>query len=235
MKKRLLGFITAAAVLATATSALAADLPPPPPVDDLRPATYDWTGPYAGAFAESIAIDGHYRASCGCGLTDPEMSGIGYGGGFMAGVNYQMDNIVLGVEGDWAFAGKVATNDDPVEATYMKFNDIGTLRARAGWAQDNTLLYVTGGAAVVNAGFGGLVGSISENVSQNKWVYGWTAGGGIEHAFNDNLRGRIEYLYVGLPGQDYTLFNSIGEGGTAKMLYKNMHMVRAGLTYNFSW
>ena len=33
-------------------------------------------------------------------------------------------------------------------------------------------------------------------VSDSPWVYGWTAGGGLEHAFTQNFSGRIEYLYV---------------------------------------
>jgi outer membrane immunogenic protein len=237
MKKLLLGLAFAAVFALPASSALAADLPPPPPMDDLRPATYDWSGAYVGAFASAIAIDGHYDATalCGCGPNDPEMSGIGYGGGVLAGLNYQIDNFVLGIEGDWAFGGEVATNDDPAEATFLNFNNIATLRARAGWAHDNTLLYVTGGAAAVDTEFGGLVGPLAEDISESKWIYGWTAGAGIEHAFTDNLRGRLEYLYVGLPDEDYTLIASDGSGGTVSQMYNDIHMVRAGLTYNFNW
>ena len=131
------------------------------------------------------------------------MSGIGWGGGVMAGIDYQMDSFVIGVVGDWAWDGEVATNDDPSEATFMKYNDIATIRGRAGFVQDNTMFYVTGGAAAVDTEFGGKVGPASENISDEKWVWGWTAGIGVEHAFTANFHGRLEWLYVGLPDQDY--------------------------------
>ena len=58
----------------------------------------------------------------------------------------------------------------------MKYNDIATIRGRAGFVQDNTMFYVTGGAAAVDTEFGGKVGPASENISDEKWVWGWTAG-----------------------------------------------------------
>ncbi len=236
MKKLLLG-LAFATTLAVPVS-LAADLEPPPPVDDMRPATYDWSGAYFGVFGMAIAEDGHYDATsfCGC-VSDPEMDGIGYGGGVLAGINYQVDSFVLGIEGDWAFAGKVGENNDPAELTYLKFNNIATLRARAGFAQDYTLLYVTGGAAAVDTEFGGLVGPVATavDVSDSAWLWGWTAGAGIEHAFTDNFHVRLEYLYIGLPDETYTLSPAVGVGGTVDQQYDDIHMVRAGLTYNFSW
>ena len=39
---------------------------------------------------------------------------------------------------------------------------------------------------------------MSSQQSDSQWVYGWTVGGGLEHAFSDNFSGRIEYLYVDL-------------------------------------
>ncbi len=230
MKKLLLG-LAFATTLAVPVS-LAADLEPPPPVD-MRPATYDWSGAYIGAFGNVVAEDGHYvaRALCGC-PSDPEMDGIGYGAGVLAGINYQVDNFVLGIEGDWAFGGLVGDNSDPSELTELSFDNIGTLRARAGFAQDYTLLYLTGGLAVVDTEFSGEVGPIgaSTTESDNAWLYGWTIGGGIEHAFTDSLHARLEYLWVGLPDHTYDL-----TAGTVDQVFGDIHMVRAGLTYNFSW
>jgi len=230
MKHLVIRLAFAFSALVPVSSALAADLDVPPPVDDLRPTL--WSGPYVGAFFGGASEEGVYTCPC---FVDPEMSGQGYHAGFMAGWNYQIDDFVLGFEGDWAFGGQVADNDDPVEATYLNFNDIATLRARAGWADGNTLFYATGGLAAVNAEFGGLVGPLSEDISDSKWVYGWTVGGGIEHAFTDNVHARLEYLYVSLPDTDYTLIASDGSGGTLTQDFENIHMVRAGVTYNFVW
>ena len=116
MNKFLLRLAFAVAVLLPMPSALAADLDVPPP--DLRPASFDWSGPYVGVFGAAVAVDGTFDGVCTGSLrsttyTDMEHSGIGYAGGILGGWNYQMDSFVLGVEGDWAFGGTVATNDEP--------------------------------------------------------------------------------------------------------------------------
>jgi outer membrane immunogenic protein len=229
--------IALATTMLLPAAAMAADIDIPPP-EDLRPATYDWTGAYVGAFVAGSSVDGHYDAAplCACGgAGDPEMSGIGFNGGLLAGFNYQVDNFVFGIEGDWGFGGRQATNDDPGEATYLNYNDIATARARAGFADDRTLFYVAGGLAAVNAEFGGLVGPTAEDTSDSRWIYGWTIGGGIEHAFTNAFHARLEYLYVGLPDTDFSLINSAGVGGTVHQMNKDMQMVRAAMTYNFTW
>ncbi len=208
MNKFFLRLAFAVAVLLPMPSALAADLDVPPP--DLRPASFDWSGPYVGVFGAAIAVDGTYDATCTAAVppcdrptyTDIEHSGIGYAGGILGGWNYQIDSFVMGIEGDWAFGGKVATNDEPGIDTDLSFNNIATVRARAGFALDNTLLYFTGGLAAVDMEFGAVMSSTE---SDSEWVYGWTAGGGLEHAFSDNFSGRIEYLYVGLDDADFSM------------------------------
>jgi len=232
MNKFFLRLAFAVAVLLPMPSALAADLDVPPPMDDLRPANFDWSGPYVGVFGAAVAVDGSFDGVCSCiaTYTDIEHSGIGYAGGFLGGWNYQMDSIVFGVEGDWAFGGTVATNDEPTIDTELSFNNIATLRARAGWAMDNTLLYVTGGLAAVDMEFGAVM---STSESDSKWVYGWTAGGGLEHAFSDHFSGRIEYLYVDLEDADFSMVDGAATTLDATQSFDDIHMVRVGLTYNF--
>ncbi len=233
MKNLLVPFLFAVTALVPVSSALAADLEPPP-IEDLRPG-YDWTGPYVGGFVGIASLDGNYDASpfCGCIASDIELSGSGYHAGLLAGWNYQFDNIVVGIEGDYAWGGEIADNDSVAELTSLHFDSIATLRARAGWAHDATLLYVTGGAAFIDTEFSGEVGV--ETVSDGTWLTGWTVGGGIEHAFGGGLAGRLEYLYVDVPGADYELIDSFGFGGDVAMNFEAIHMIRAGLTYNFGW
>jgi outer membrane immunogenic protein len=203
-------------------------------MDDLRPATFDWSGPYVGIFGAAVAVDGEFGGVCSCAAvyTDLEHSGIGYAAGALAGWNYQIESFVVGFEGDWAFGGTVATNDDPLVLTDLSFNNITTLRARAGFALENTLLYFTGGLAAVDMEFGAVVVATPDSDSQ--WAYGWTAGGGLEHAFSQNFSGRIEYLYVSLPDTDYSLTDGV-DTFDATQTFNDIHMVRAGLTYNFGW
>jgi outer membrane immunogenic protein len=133
--------------------------------------------------------------------TDIEHSGIGYAYGILGGWNYQIDSFVMGFEGDWAFGGTVATNDEPGIDTDLSFNNIATLRARVGMAFDNTLLYFTGGLAAVDIEFGAVMPDLI-GYSDSQWVSGWTVGGGLEHAFTQSFSGRIEYLHR-LDDSDY--------------------------------
>lgn len=230
---------TAALAAVTTTVANAADFEPPPPPEE------SWTGPYIGAFVAGVSVESSYTGEpiCIdpglCGPLDPDMSGWGWGGGVLAGFNYQvMDNIVIGVEGDWAWFGNIAENEDPVEATELDFDDVATLRARAGFLSDDTLFYVTGGAAFVKATFGGLVGDPAGQrpfIDDSNWITGWTVGGGIEHAFSEYFHARLEYLYIDLPNEDFDLSTGIpaNPGGNVNVDFENVHMIRAGVTLNF--
>ncbi|MCB1377539.1 MAG: porin family protein [Alphaproteobacteria bacterium] len=228
MKAFLLRLALATTIMVPVSSAMAADLDPPPPIDDLRPATYDFS---IGIFGAANAIDGRYDVCGGC---DPDMSGIGYGFGVKAGWDYYSDNFVIGVVGDWMFGGRLADNDDPVEATYLDMNYLATARLRAGFNLDHTLIYLTGGYAAAQMEFGGLVGPASIHDSDTKWTHGWTIGGGIEHAVTDALTVSLEYLYVDLDTTSHTLSDGMGAGGTLDMMYDDIHTIRAGINYRFS-
>lgn len=225
-----LSLCTAALAAVTTTVAHAADLEPPPP---LRPT---WTGPYIGGFVMGVGVESHYDSACNdpadC-LYDPEMSGFTFGGGVLGGFNYDFGNgFLVGVEGDYGWAGKV-DNDDPGEATEMKIQDIATLRARAGFIfNDDTLFYATGGAAWVKTTFGGEVGDPNDPdrpfIDDTQWTSGWTVGGGIEHAFNEAFHARLEYLYLDMNDETYDL-----DVGKVDLDFEGIHLIRAGLTYNF--
>jgi outer membrane immunogenic protein len=247
MKHHLFRLFLATAALVPVSSALAADLDPPPPpaVEELRPATYDWSGPYVGAYSSLVFLHGRYGyvPDCPgggggpCPPSDPEMSGDGFAFGGIAGWNFDMGGMVLGMEGDFGWGGKTGENRDIAEQTELSFDHIATARARAGVAFDDTLVYLTGGAAFANVNFSGEVGPVGASVSDedDKWIVGWTAGGGIEHAFADGLTGRLEYLYMDFPNTDFRLEDPAGFGGDIEMDFEGVHQVRAALTYNFGW
>lgn len=229
MKKSLLRFACLAAILLPAGSAFAADLEPPPPVDDLRPSTFDFN---IGVFGAANALESHYDY-CAC---DPDMSGIGYGVGVKAGIDYRMDSgFLIGGVADWEFGGRLAQNRDPAQSTWLDMNDLATVRGRAGYTNGGATIYVTGGLAAANMEFGGLVGpppGVKDSDAQ--WTYGWTIGGGIEYAISDAISLDLEYLYVNLADTKHTLSDGAGNGGTLDEMYDDMHTVRAGMTYRFS-
>jgi outer membrane immunogenic protein len=166
------------------------------------------------------------------------MSGSDFMGGLLVGYNYDLGGTVVGAEADWSTTfNHIGQNRDPAERTNMSFDNIITLRARGGKAFDRTLVYATGGLAFVDVTFGGGVGPVGNSFydTDSNWVTGWTIGGGIEHAYTDNLHGRLEYLFVGLPDEDFRLEDPNQSGGNVTQHFDAIHMVRASLTYNFGW
>ena len=241
MSNCLLRTTLAATLLGMASTAVfAADLPPPPPpVEDLRPATYDWSGPFIGGLATGVCSDSHYVPSLG---PDPELAGCDLMGGVIGGYNFQMDDIVFGVEGDWSWGGGVIAKNSldgptPDDATELELNSLATLRARMGWAMDDTLIYVTGGAAWADATMTGTYLAppapgvpVRESVEESHM--GWTIGAGLEHAFTDSVHFRLEYLYADLGNEDYVFGAGCICEGTADLDLK-IHTVRAAITWNF--
>jgi outer membrane immunogenic protein len=221
MKKLILA--SAAATLLSATSVFAADILPPP--------LYDWSGVYIGAFGSGSWSNNNYDYNCSCGTSHSgvDLNGSGLRGGIMAGADYQVDSFVFGIEGDIDFGGSVASNDSKAEKTFLDYNNISTLRGRAGFAVDNALFYGTAGVAFVNSDFGSTSGFVDHD---NAWLTGWVAGAGAEYGFTDSLSARIEYLYYGMPNHTY----SLASGGSTlgvKIDPGAVQEVRLGLAWRF--
>lgn len=200
MKKLLLALALSTAALLPAASALAADLDvPPPPTEELRQSTYDWTGLYVGAWVGATCIDGTLTDNAG--PTDWEMSGCGWKGGALAGYNHQFNNFVLGLEADWGTTGNIATNEEAGGDFAFSMDHIATFRGRWGIAFDDTLLFATAGVAYAKGDVDGIIAADPNHLNGNHW--GWTVGGGVEHAVTDNLRLRLDYLYTRFNSDDY--------------------------------
>ncbi len=202
MKKHLIQFCVALSALVPTVSALAADLEtlPPPPVEHLRPATYDWTGFYAGIWAGTACIDGTLKDNTG-GATYLN-AGCGFKGGGLAGYNVQFDRYVLGVEVDAGKTSDLVHNIDPTADFRFGLDYLVTARARAGLAMDDTLFYVTGGGAWAQGNINGIVSATPNNLTAQE--FGWTVGAGIEHAVTDRFRLRLEYMYTQMGDANYT-------------------------------
>jgi outer membrane immunogenic protein len=210
MKKLLLSLAFAASVFAPSATALAADLdvPPPPPVEELRPASYDWTGFYVGGWAGATCIEGILTEhQPGPPAVDVawENSGCGWKGGVLGGYNHQFNQWVVGIEGDWGMSGSIAENEEIV-GTGANFafamDHIATFRGRWGIAFDDTLLFATGGVAWAKGDVDGINGAANPNhIKGSHW--GWTFGGGMEHAITDQFRVKLDYLFTRFNSDDY--------------------------------
>ncbi|QIG48732.1 porin family protein [Nordella sp. HKS 07] len=208
---------------------LAADVVEP------MPAAYDWTGVYVGGQVGWQWFEGD--------ISDPATNRFGsvddddfvYGGHI--GANYQIDSIVLGIEGDIEGTNISASSSEPDLIDVAAEADIdlqGSIRARLGWAIDNILIYATGGYAWADADFdykfpsiGGVTSSFSETLD------GWTVGGGLEWGW-DQWSTRIEYRYTEYDDESGDITECCAPP-PSEQLWDDMstQSLRLGITYRF--
>jgi outer membrane immunogenic protein len=198
--------LAAVAASMIATTATAADLAPAPaePVAPLI-AAYNWTGPYVGLHAGwGWGRENDNQSSLAPPFTtiiSDRFNLSGFVGGAHAGYNYQVNQFVLGVEGDVDYTEIKGdhrfTTPTPAGDLHFRSQWQGSARLRAGYAIDNLLLYATGGLAIAEGRL-----SVYGTDDTNTHV-GWTAGGGLEYAFTQNWIGRVEVRYSDFQKKSY--------------------------------
>lgn len=202
-----------------------------------------WTGLYLGGNAGVVASATRFDVpTSGSFVTvgdNVDIYGKGFTGGVQAGYNWQVAaNWVVGVEGDFGALSMSrsytsintlnGTNDTLLSA---KSDWAATVRGRVGYAWDRSLLYATGGAAVVHVkdAWTDGAGAFAET-DDAKW--GWTAGGGIEAALTANWSVKTEYLYIDAGKVDVA--DAATPGGSGATFSHRYHVARAGLNYRFA-
>jgi outer membrane immunogenic protein len=222
--------------LIIASPATAADLPARPFVKApvAAPPPFTWTGFYiganiGGAWAGGTITNNASGASVGVGS-----SGAFIGGGQL-GYNYQINNIVLGIEGTVDGVGSNDKTTNTVVIGPNTFNAFGratwdaTLAARLGFAADNWLFYAKGGGGWV--GFDATANNITTGASVMRSTSqgGWMAGVGAEWAFAPNWSAKLEYDYLGLNGEQI----GANTGTIFTLSNPNVQQVTVGVNYLF--
>ncbi|GAC1332642.1 MAG: porin family protein [Beijerinckiaceae bacterium] len=257
LRKLLLSTVAASAMIG---SAVAADLPSrraPPPVAYAPPPVplFTWTGLYVGVNAGGAfrASNGNNAAVFAFGGAAPFFlannnnngSNARFIGGGQVGYNWQINQIVLGVETD--FQGLTRSNDNFQGAFGNNgggWGYLGTARGRIGWAFDRFLVYGTGGLAygntnVTNTILGvnafGAPALFTNNLGGNRTRLGYALGGGVEYAFTNNWSVKGEYLFTDLGRDNVTFIDPVTGGGFTFNRRERNHIVRAGLNYKFGW
>jgi outer membrane immunogenic protein len=227
MKRAVFATIAFAAVaFASAVKAESA----PRHVAPASPTPYNWTGFYIGLngglgagnttghilptfFSDNHTIDGELF-------------------GAQVGFNYQFSNIVLGAEADWDWSNIDGSRDassfggGPETFTV---NNLGTLRARVGYAWDRVLVYGTGGYAWTNRATDECP-SCALSPDTHK-LDGYTLGLGVEYGITQNLSAKAEYLYVHFDPTDFYR----NQGCTVNCsLGANVNVFRLGLNWRFT-
>ncbi len=175
-------------------SAAAADLPPRyEPIVPKAPGyapVYNWTGLYLG-----INGGGAWGTSRWGGVPASfDVSG-GLAGGTI-GYNWQLGQIVFGVEGDadWAnLSGSTTVLGCGGFACGTRSDFLATVRGRLGFSVDRFLLYATGGLAVGNT-----KATFPTFTTVDTTNTGSAFGGGVEFAVLSNWTAKVEYLHVDL-------------------------------------
>lgn len=242
-----IGVLLGASMLVTGSAVQAAD------VAVAESAGVDWSGFYMGlhggwgwADAESEYGNKYANEKCrrsheyevsykgkfgqpGCAVDlKPEGGFVGAQGGF----NFVFDNsLMLGVEGDYAFA---SLKDDGAGGTGifnthvdLEIEQLASVRARMGMAMGQWLPFVTAGwgwAQADRSTFNSLFGTSSES----NWHDGWTAGLGAEYAIDERWSVKAEYRYYDLGEENYGV---AAPGGTDVDL--ELHTVQVGVNIHF--
>ena len=195
MKRYLLAACAGLLMAAMATPSVAADLPRPAykaPIKGTKNPVYvapfSWTGFYVGAYGGYGWARSIWTNAIGS-TGDFDLKGALVGG--TVGYNLQTGSWVWGLEADGAASWIQGTNV-PCGNCETRNNWLTTGRGRLGFAWDNWLPYITGGAAYGNIRSNFAGGSDTTN------KLGWTAGAGFEYSFMGEWSAKIEYLYVDL-------------------------------------
>lgn len=197
----------AAAVAVGTTAARAADLPVAQPIAPVP--LYDWSGFYVGAQAGYAFGSADYDfalAGFGSFITE-ESDADGFIGGGHVGYQFQMNRVVVGLEGDiegTTIDGDVIDFTGVTAQGSVDVNVQGSLRLRAGYAFDRFLPYLTGGLAVAGVDYtGGPAGGPVVENSETRT--GWTVGAGMQYAFTDIISAGVEYRYTDYGEADFSL------------------------------
>ncbi len=243
---------TLAALLATTVAAAAADMPlkappKPPPVAVAVPLPFSWSGFYVGGniggeWSQRRVTDTLHGAT----FDNGNNNGSFIGGG-QAGFNYQMGNVVLGVEGtfDWT-----ASNNNTMTGVLIpnvgtvRVNDrdrwIATAAGRLGYAFDRLLAYgKAGGGWVGTNNFSATNVTTGATITgtNNTSQAGWLVGGGLEWAFTDSLSAKVEYDFLGLGNTSFTVPATAAflPSDTFNTTKHDVQMATVGLNYRFNW
>jgi outer membrane immunogenic protein len=232
-----------------------------------------WTGLYVGAGIGGKWADTDWTMTCfgdacttgGSTFFSPDASsprtfsssalrGSGY-----AGFNWQLQNWVLGVEGDVGFGDKskvtfgipgcttdcgfLPTSAGDIDSASVKVLGDASIRGRAGFLVVPTVLvYGTAGAAFqrvsanitcnADGPWCSGIGLRSEIFSDthSSTLKGWTAGGGLEWMVHDGWLVRGEYRYSDLGHFSPTFFE-----GTQNAVYTDIHVVTQELNFGLGY
>jgi outer membrane immunogenic protein len=238
--------IAASIAIAGATGAQAADLAarpytkaPPPMIAPI----YDWSGFYIG-----INGGGGSSHKCWDLLNDtlgPVIPAAAEGchnatGGTVGGqigYRWQASAWVFGLEAQGNWAGFKGSNINVSSATTLdqsRINAFGLFTGQVGYAWNNVLLYVKGGAAVTSDKFETFdipTGLQNDSAKQTRW--GAAVGAGLEYGFAPNWSVAFEYDHMFMGSRDVDFYTLAGFYNTTDHIRQDVDLFTARINYRF--
>ena len=244
---KLIFSVAAAAVIMGSGAVYAADLPVKARPLPVEPA-FDWSGFYIG-------LNGGYGAQPSnnditlmnnfavLARTGGFQASGGFGGG-QAGYNWQRGFVVLGVETDIQgsaindkFSRVIDAAGDNLNAS-KNIDYFGTFRGRFGFASNNVLFYGTGGFAYADVRNTLLVtnGGLSANLTDSTTKTGYSAGFGVEYAYDRSWSFKAEYQYIALGSSTLTaaVVPPNGVVINSNRLSNDFYTLRMGVNYKLN-
>ena len=236
-------FLSTVALIAFAAPAAAADLAarpytkaPPPAIA----AVYDWSGFYIGA-------NGGWGSSRKCwDFVDPVLGPVAEGchdatggtAGGQLGYRWQAGTWVFGLEGqgNWAdFKGSNVSLIDPTLRNQSRIDAFGLFTGQVGYAANNVLFYVKGGAAVTadrfrifNVPTGVLVATTGDDT---RW--GAVVGAGLEFGFAPNWSAGVEYNHLFMQDRTHTFVDTAGVFFATDRIRQDVDLVTVRVNYRW--
>lgn len=219
--KRILAGLAGVSALCLALPAYAADI-------DVTDPGYDWSGIYIGiqggyGFGKSDIDDDVSFA------TDFNIDGAFAGG--LLGVQWQLDPVLIGLEGEWNWSD--IDGDDSLIAGFTSVDTdvkwFGSADLKLGLPMDHFLFYAIGGLAFGRLETGQDVPPLGAGFDDDQTDIGWTAGAGIDFAATDNFIIGARYKYFDFGDEDY----DGGPGFTDRHQDVHFHTISLNMDYKF--
>lgn len=253
MKKFLLAAVSFAALALTSqaltSEAQAADLAARPysKAAPMIAAVYDWSGFYIGLNAGGASSHKCWDIVTnvlGVAVNPPVSEGCHDATGAVAGgqfgYRWQTGAWVFGLEaqGDWA---NLSGSNSPsllqgplVGGNRSRIDAIGTFTGQVGYAWNNVLFYVKGGAMGASdkyEGFFVATGAAFDRASETRW--GGAVGAGLDFGITQNIVLGVDYIHGFMGSRNLTFIANNGAFSRADRIRQDVDMATVRVSYKF--
>jgi len=214
---------------------------------------YSWSGFYIGLNGGGASSRNCWNLTNSLGTPIPSAPSVGCHdatgalAGGQIGYRWQMTNWVFGIEaqGDWADlkgsnTSTIGTFGGFPFANRTKTDAIGLFTGQVGYAWNNVLGYVKGGAALTHDKYNGIVqtavgafpvGTAFDQATQTRW--GGAVGAGIEVGFAPGWSVAVEYDHLFMGSSSANLITPGGAFDRTMSINQDVDMGTVRVNYTF--